>query len=52
MHPPITPFHLFLPCDEKETSCVENSISYFSVVDQEEGFPIDNGTLQVTPMVM
>jgi hypothetical protein len=42
----------FLPCDEKETSCVVNSSSYFSVVDQEEGFPIDNGTLWVTLMVM
>jgi hypothetical protein len=28
----------FLPCDEKETSCVVNSSSYFSVADQEEGF--------------
>jgi hypothetical protein len=41
----------FFPCDEKETSCV-NSSSYFFVVDQEEGFPVDNGTLRVTPMVM
>jgi hypothetical protein len=42
----------FFPCDEKETSCVVNSSSYFFVVDQEEGFPVDNGTLWVTPMVM
>jgi hypothetical protein len=28
----------FLPCDEKETSCVVNSSSYFFVADQEEGF--------------
>jgi hypothetical protein len=41
----------FFPCDEKRASCV-NSSSYFSVVDQEEDFPIDNGTLRVTPMVM
>jgi hypothetical protein len=26
--------------------------SYFSVVDQEEGLLVDNGTLCVTPMVM
>jgi hypothetical protein len=41
----------FFPCDEKEASCV-NSSSYFFVVDQEEGFPVDNGTLHVTLMVM
>jgi hypothetical protein len=49
----LPPLHSpFLPCDEKETSCVVNSSSYFFVVDQEEGFPVDNGTLRVTPMVM
>jgi hypothetical protein len=41
-----------LPCDEKETSCVVSSSSYFSVVDQEEAFSSDNETLQVTLMVM
>jgi hypothetical protein len=45
-------FPPFLPCEEKETSCVVSSILYFFVVVQEEDFPIDNGTLQVTPMVM
>jgi hypothetical protein len=41
----------FFPCDEKEGSYL-NSSSDFSVVDQEEGFHVDNGTLQVTLMVM
>jgi hypothetical protein len=41
----------FFPCDEKETSCVINLSSYFSIADLEEGFPVDNGTLQVTLMV-
>jgi hypothetical protein len=41
-----------LPCDEKETSCVVSSSSIFFVVSQEEDFPVDNGTLQVTSMVM
>jgi hypothetical protein len=41
----------FFPFVEKEASCV-NSSSNFSVVDQEEGFPFDNGTHRVTLMVM
>jgi hypothetical protein len=40
------------PSDEKETSCVVKLTSYFSIVDTEEGFPVDNETLQLTPMVM
>jgi hypothetical protein len=41
-----------LPYVEKETSCLENSSSYFSIANQEEGLSTDNGTLQVTPMVI
>jgi hypothetical protein len=48
-HHCIPPFFLY---DEKETSCVVNSSSYFCVASQEEDFPVDNGTLRVTPMVM
>ena len=44
--------HHFIPCDEKETSCVVNSSSNFLVADQEKVFPVDNGTLWVPPMVM
>jgi hypothetical protein len=40
------------PSNEKETSCVVNSISNLFVVDQEEDFLVDNGTFWVTPMVM
>jgi hypothetical protein len=47
--------HHFIPpfftCVKKEASCV-NSSSNFFVVDQEEGFPVDNGTLWITLMVM
>jgi len=41
----------FLPCNEKVTSCVVNSISNLFVFDQEEDFLVDNGTFWVTPMV-
>jgi hypothetical protein len=41
-HQSIHPFSL---CDEKKTSCVVNSSSKFFVVDQEESFLVDNGTL-------
>jgi hypothetical protein len=48
-HHSIPPFFL---CDEKETPCVVNSSLDFFLVTQEEDFPVDNGTLWVTLMVM
>jgi hypothetical protein len=38
--------HLF-PCDEKETSCVENLSSYFSAANQEEIVSTDNETFWI-----
>jgi hypothetical protein len=42
----------YLPCDEKETSCVVTLSSNFYVASQEEIFHVNNGTLWVTSMVM
>jgi len=48
----LPPLHPPLPCDKKETSCIENLSLDFSIDNQEEGFSVDNWTTQVTPMVM